>query len=78
MFDYQNRKLNGKNKQLKIIIRMNFSFNRNESILDEKYIEIQNIATKHLTTLQSVVTALKKKRKDVSPAEFSLIYKFFE
>ncbi len=39
---------------------------RNESILDEKYIEIQNIATQHLTTLQNVVTVLKNKRKDVS------------
>ncbi|CAF3867452.1 unnamed protein product, partial [Rotaria sp. Silwood2] len=38
----------------------------NESILDEKYIEIQNTATKHLTTLQNVVTTLKIKRKDIS------------
>ncbi|CAF3802124.1 unnamed protein product [Adineta steineri] len=39
---------------------------RNESILDEKYIEIQNNATKHLTTLQNVVTVLKNKRKDIT------------
>ncbi len=42
-----------------------FIFSKNESILDEKYIEIQNITTKHLTTLQNVVTTLKNKRKDV-------------
>jgi hypothetical protein len=41
-------------------------FISNGPILDEKYIEIQNIATKHLTTLQNVVTVLKNKRKDVS------------
>ncbi|CAF3529773.1 unnamed protein product [Rotaria socialis] len=39
---------------------------KNGPILDEKYIEIQNIATKHLTTLQNVVTGLKNKRKDIS------------
>jgi len=44
---------------------------RNESILDEKYIEIQNTATKHLTTLQNVVTVLKNKRKDV---KFSIFF----
>ena len=45
-------------------------FVRTESILDEKYIEIQNASTKHLTTLQNVITILKNKRKDVSLAEF--------
>jgi hypothetical protein len=54
----------------KSIIQSKFSSSRNESILDEKYIEIQNIATKHLTTLQNVVTALKNKRQDVSLDEF--------
>ncbi|UJR23538.1 hypothetical protein I4U23_026527 [Adineta vaga] len=38
---------------------------RNESLLDEQYIEIQNNITKHLTTIQNVITNLKQKRKDI-------------
>ena len=51
---------------------------RNESILDEKYIEIQNTATKHLTTLQNVVTVLKNKRKDVSLTVFFFYSNIYE
>ncbi len=71
LFNYPNKKSNGKNK----LINMNNHFRnslsiRNESILDEKYIEIQNTATNHLTTLQNVVTVLKNKRKDVKLSIF--------
>lgn len=34
--------------------------------MDEKYLDIQNTTTRHLTTLQNVITTLKNKRKDVS------------
>ncbi|CAF0790890.1 unnamed protein product [Adineta ricciae] len=38
---------------------------RNESLLDEQYIEIQNNITKYMKTIQNVVTTLKNKRKDI-------------
>ena len=43
---------------------------RSESILDEKYLEIQNTTNEHLTTLQDVITVLKSERKDVRTSGF--------